>query len=632
MVSKGQRSALFCFLLVLLTATLWGQQADIRSTLGYPDLIIHNAKIVTVDDASFESNVGTIVQAIAIRGDKILATGGDAEIRALAGLKTRQIDLKGRTLLPSFIMTHEHPTDWAFQEPEALRYVLGGDDNDLMIMRWLEPQPADLQFAAFRPALMDAVAKAKPGQWVFLSFNMGPEYEYAMEISRKFPQVVTKALLDELAPDHPVKVKNGFITSVINTRALEELKKLHPSLQGCIQGGPNTPEQIARFEQDGLGFSRPVEPDVIFQGKTDLLAQVLGAEMELWASWGVTTFGSSPYAYHNLQALSSLDRQGKMPGRFAYGYQGPDFHIDTLRHVAGLLGHGTDHIWNIGTWGTSGGTCTTLDARPEVKQRESCSFAPGSLGREILERIIRSGGRIATMHTGGDKDIDYFMDAIEKASQEGGLNLQEIRAKRHAFDHASGAPRPDQIPRVKHLGMMVSMLNTLLWEDRRDYDISFRVRNFGIEYAHYTVPRKTVTEAGVMNTFEIDRPMPHKVFFFIHKGMTRFHDRDQRVYGAGERTDRIIQLKSLTTWGAYYVLREDLLGTLEPGKYADFIVLDKDYLTIPEEEIPHLRVLMTVVGGKTVHLRPSLAAEIGSRPVGPSTWPNQPLGKFFTRD
>ncbi|MDA2934274.1 hypothetical protein MYX82_08015, partial [Acidobacteria bacterium AH-259-D05] len=73
---KHQRSSVFCFLLALLTATLWGQQADIRSTLGYPDLIIHNAKIVTVDDASFESNVGTIVQAIAIRGDKILATGG----------------------------------------------------------------------------------------------------------------------------------------------------------------------------------------------------------------------------------------------------------------------------------------------------------------------------------------------------------------------------------------------------------------------------------------------------------------------------------------------------------------------------------------------------------------------------
>ena len=69
------------------------------------------------------------------------------------------------------------------------------------------------------------------------------------------------------------------------------------------------------------------------------------------------------------------------------------------------------------------------------------------------------------MHTGGDKDIDYYMDAIEQASQRAGLTLEEIRAKRHAFDHGSGGPRPDQIPRMKNLGMMASQNNTYLWGD-----------------------------------------------------------------------------------------------------------------------------------------------------------------------
>ena len=145
-------------------------------------------------------------------------------------------------------------------------------------------------------------------------------------------------------------------------------------------------------------------------------------------------------------------------------------------------------------------------------------------------------------------------------------------------------------------------------------------KEFGLEYASWVVPRKSVTDAGIMNTFEIDRPLPHKVFFFMLKGMNRYNDRDQQVYGPSERTDRVTQLKALTTWGGYYVLREKRLGMLGPGAYADFMVMDRDYLTIPEADIPKIQVLMTVVGGKPVHLGADLAREVGMTPVGTTTW------------
>ncbi|NIN34278.1 MAG: hypothetical protein GTO60_03905, partial [Gammaproteobacteria bacterium] len=103
-------------------------------------------------------------------------------------------------------------------------------------------------------------------------------------------------------------------------------------------------------------------------------------------------------------------------------------------------------------------------------------------------------------------DIDYLMDVIEEQSAAAGLTLEQIRERRHGFDHASGAPRPDQIPRIKRLGMMISMLNTMLWENNRAYDTSYRVKNYGEEYANWAVPRQSVTTAGIMNTQEIDRP------------------------------------------------------------------------------------------------------------------------------
>ena len=588
---------------------VWAQQQGAAAALGYPEMIVHNARIVSMDDASFNSSVGSIVQAMAIRGGKILAMGDNAAVLALAGPATRRIDLAGRTVLPNFILTHEHPTDWAFAEPEAMNRVLKGG-NDIMVYRWLTGD-SQRQLGQWESVLREAVAAARPGQWVWLSFDIGREYEYAAEIWRAFPQVVSRAKLDQIAPNNPVRVKRHWpLGSRYNSKAEEEIKKLYPEMEGDIDRG--------------------IEPDVIFNGKNDVLAQILKAEMELWAAHGITTFGTSAYSAFNFQALSHLDRIGEMPGRIGWSYRGRDYHLEKLQYLAGQLGHGTDHMWLIGAQTLdSGGTCTTLQAKPEVKERESCSFEPGTENRALIEDIIRSGGRIAAMHSGGDKDIDYLMDAIEKASREAGMSIDQIRAKRHAFDHSSGAPRPDQIPRIKNLGMMVSMLNTMLWETHQAYDTAQRAENYGIEYTNWAMPRNSTTKAEVMSTFEIDRPLPHKIFLFIQKGMTRYNDKTKMVYAPGERTDRIIQLKALTTWGGYYLLRENLVGSLEKGKFADFMVLDRDILTIPEDDIPNVKVLMTQVGGKVVHLRPALAQELGLSAVGPSTWDSRPLDNYY---
>jgi len=595
----------------------WGQsqKGDLAALLGYPQLIVYNGKIVTMDDASFESKVGTITQAMAIRDGKILATGANARIQALAGPQTKSIDLKGRMVLPGFFMTHEHPLDWAFSQPQAITHALPNDN--VVVHRFLQGGSAKEQLSQFEPTLREAVTKAKPGQWILIGFNQGRDYQWSIEVSALFGRDVQKTWVDEIAPNNPVTVQNGFTGGLVNQRALDELVKVHPNLEifsGADFGGLPMGEAGRQYLKTGLGFSRLAIPDVMFQNNIPALAQVLKNELLRWARYGVTTFGSSPYAENNLRALSYLDNKGEMPARFAWGYLGPDYSTDTLYQIAAMTGHGTDHLWLAGAWPDIGTGC--MSVAPRSGAPDACHFEPDSRSREILERIIATGNRVATMHTGGDKDIDYYLDAIEQASKKAGMTLEEIRAKRHTFDHGSGAPRPDQIPRLKNLGMMASENNTYLWVDT----VKQQAERYGIEYANWTVPRKSMTDGEVMTSAELDKPRPEKVFPMVLKGMNRLNDRDGKVYGPRERTDRIIQLKALTRWGAYYVLRENLLGTLEPGKFADFIVIDRDFLTIPENDIPNIEVLMTVVQGKTVHLEDPLAREVGMPPVGFTTW------------
>ena len=617
----AKKLILIAFVTIAIDVCGWAQQSAVSAKLGYPQMILYNGKIVTMDDSSFDSKVGSIVQAMAVRDARILATGTDAEVRLLAGPQTKVIDLEGRTVLPSFIITHEHPMDWAFQEPRAMTHVFPDDDNEVVIHRWMPNLPPKEQLALFDPMMQEALAKAKPGQWVWLSFNYGPDYEHATEMAQLFDKSITKEYLDVLAPDTPVKVRNGFITSIVNQKALDALLDVHPDLQDQ--------QLLSR----GGGFSRPMEPNAMFRGKQPLLAQVLKAELEWWASYGMSAFASSPYAFGTMAAYRLLDANGEMPVRYGWAYPGPAMDLETMRYMASLLGTGTDYIWLMGVFqGANGGNCSTAPIRDEWKEnpleilrrRECFDGFSGPQWGENLENAIRGGMRVAGIHVSGDVSIDNLMDAIEKISKEEGMTLEQIRAKRHAFDHSSGVPRPQQIPRMKELGMLASLNNNLLWEPPgvvpNMAGTAMFARIHGVEYTSWISPRKSLTEAGVMSTFEIDRPLADKIFFFLHKGMTRYNERDGMVYGPGERTDRIIQLKAITRWGAYYLLKEDVLGTLETGKFADFVVLDKDYLTVPENEIPNLQVLMTVVGGRTIHLTSGWASDIGMQPVGYTTW------------
>jgi predicted amidohydrolase YtcJ len=175
-------------------------------------------------------------------------------------------------------------------------------------------------------------------------------------------------------------------------------------------------------------------------------------------------------------------------------------------------------------------------------------------------------------------------------------------------------PRPDQIQRVKNLGMHLSGWDLYVWEGS-GYQV---LQDYGERAAQWIIPRKNLLDAGVTQSVEIDRPIGYtslNFFNVLHTGISR-KDQNDRLISPQQALSREAMLKAATLWGAYYTKREDRLGSLKAGKLADLAVLDRDYLAIPVDDIPNIRVLMTVVGGKVVHLAPSMARESGMQPTG----------------
>lgn len=592
------------------------------------DQIYFNAKIITVDNESFTPNLGTIAEAMHVQNGKILHVGTNAQIRAMGGPNTKMVDLKGRTVIPGIIPTHEHPWDWMAANQYVLKKVI---PDDKIIVRFLENSPEE-NLLAFPRVLNEAVQKAKPGQWIYFVFTYGKNYEFSIGgnggygrggLDPKAANIlaegkITKEMLDAAAPNNPVVLRDVFTSMVINQKAIDAARAVIPR-EFFVQPGQSTDNPAA-----GISF-RWMFSDVVMKDFYRELLEIARLDMEWWAGYGITTFASNAYAPSNLRVYGELDRTGQMPLRnmWTWNWRHAYFYADPywLYQQALMIGKGTDFLWYGGGRNASGSGCTDMEpvkvttAEEALRQagRQRCSYAPDSPGAKMLYDWVKAGGRYVNAHTVADKDIDNLMDVIEKASKDAGMTEEQIRAKRHTFDHSVLAPRQDQIPRLKRLGVIA---DANIFEIHQATPMIFET--FGERAVSQVVPLKRLTDAGINTSLEMDRVLATTNFTYF-SGFGFALDRkgwDGRIYGADQKIDRESLLKTATIRGAYYTLRENVLGSLKPGKWADFTVLDRDYLTVPVEDIANTRVLMTVVGGKVVHLVPSVARELGMQPTG----------------
>jgi predicted amidohydrolase YtcJ len=611
--------ALAVLLLAVGVVLSAGNAAAQRAT----ETLYVNAKILTVDDEGFTSNIGTIAQAMLVTNDRIVALGSDAAVRRQAGSGARVIDLKGRTVLPGLISVHEHPFDWTPVNPYIITRLL---TDDLVITRFIEGSPEE-QLAAYPSALKEAVAKARPGQWIYFVFPFGKNYEHSTGGNGGFGQgtvslfgqagaktgpLITKAQLDAIAPNNPVLFRDTFTNLCVNSKALEHADRTFPE---------DVSSQINH--DNGIGGANAMRwmfSDLIMRDKYPQLREIQRLGLIWWAGYGMTAFGSQAYDPAGLKVYTDLARKQEMPIRTMWGwnwrenfFNNDEYWVNALVFMEGL---GSEFLWNGGARGaeTVGRGCSVLEPRvPLAPNQANCAYAPGSKNAKSLYEFIKRGGRYALTHTQGDKDIDNLLDIIEKASKDAGLSLEQIRARRHAFDHLVMAPRPDQLKRIKDLGMILGGNAFEIYQASPGI-----LEAYGEKAVEWVVPKKSLVDAQIPSGFEVDRAL-ESTNLTMFWTLARTIDRkafDGKTYAPSQKISRELALKTATAWGAQYLMREEKLGSLEPGKWADFIVADRDYLTIPENQIQDIRVLMTVVGGQVVHLVPSLAKEIGMNPIG----------------
>ena len=584
---------------------------------GYADTILVNGKVVSMDDAGLNDSPGHIYEAMAVKRDRIIALGTSERIRTLAHSGTTVIDLGGRFLIPGIIETHAHLYGNA-----ALGNQMGLQTPDRGINLTVQAG-RDIETTRLRVenALREALPKVQPDDWVMVGITPNPQE--GVSNNRVFSWVYDgefepRERLDRIAPDNPVKVQVASRAN-INSKGWEVLEKYLPNVSEYVEEVMEQPNAV-EMGLVTVGTMTALTWDIFYRNKpVSLTAELIRRNLEIAAAHGVTTFSSRIPHPRIMDGFSLLNREKKMPVRFASLYEvhrrpaAPDTTRNFYRMTGNLTGFGNDYLWIHGVaselWDSSfPQVCLgpDIEAPPEIKAREKCPQS-GEMYWDALRNAMESGWRLAGVHGVGSHGVRLFMQMIEEAMENTGMTAEDVRQLRPTVEHATAiSKKPDIIAGLKKYGIMVSA-GPPRFLRYPDY-----LEDYGPAIDSFILPLRTLLDQGIKVVGQ------NHTYRSIGYYLTVFVTREVggKVLGPEERLDRVTVLKMFTNWASEYVMKENDLGSLEVGKLADYLVLDKDYLTIPVAEIPTIRPQMTVVGGKTQYLNEDFARSLGVEPVG----------------
>ena len=639
---------LYSFLGLLVFSMLQGSQAygqtgsdavrKLELLKAYPDVVVVNGKIHTMDARLRQ------VQAMTIKNNRILALGTNDEIRFLAGPNTEMIDAKGRVVLPALVDSHTHPMLWSVQHwlgargqdiakeynmPELASVLVRGNDAPA-ILRGLE------QAARQRAQILGS------GKWI-VAFTFAGEGKTLedwdrIKLSGGITPVLTREFLDSIAPNNPMIVftGGGTLNNVHNTKAVEEWKKI-----------------VGHEQTAGLMAGPHFFWHILLRGRDDVATAIMKRELlECIAAHGVGTF-SDRYdrGPESARIMRLLYERGELPVRWGYVVSvGANLVTQKYEHsydkatltdffvrifpneVPDLRGIGNDYIWNAGTanegW-EEGVSCTKAEPPPPnapkpqwgFELRRNCNTDPPDLekspGYVTARATLESGRRMGFMHGYSDGTYDAMFKMIEDAIAAGKVTLEQVRAMRISTEH-NPIMRPDQIEKFAKYNFMLSFEG---YQVQGDIKGGAFLKTYGEKYMNWIAPLKSLVNAGVHVSFSTDAHLTDSgpewksmemaeqwrsgIWAYMEFFLTRDMPHDDITYNKAEAIDKVTLMKAATIWGAERLINEKNIGSLEVGKLADFQVIDKDYFTIPEDQIHTIKTLLTSVGGKIVYRAPN---------------------------
>ena len=560
---------------LLLCGGIVGLSLSLQAQQQTADLILTNGKIITVND-TFQ-----IAQAVAVKGTRIIAVGSNAEVQKLAGPNTNRIDLKGKSVVPGFIDNHAH-----FQEEGAY---------------WT----MELRFDGMdtRKKVLDAIAakaKATPnGGWVYNLGGWSPAQ--FSDDKREF----TREELDKVAPNNPVFLQFTRWAQYLNSKAIEQLgldKMTEPWIERDASGRPTG---ITRVAGRNMLFNKAGFLKTENGGKAELPADVIErnqkAMLKDFAIAGLTASGGQ-CLWDDL--YRKFEREGTASMRFFCfrtvnaGGRGAGVFERQLAEVPMLRYHDGNEWMDNSNYGErfpGGGGGDVLAPGPEPIAPQAAWDQWGQFGLAVAK-----AGIPVQLHTVTEKAIDAQLDQTEKIAKQ-----VDIRPLRWAFMHME-AVTPAQVERMKNLNMFLAI-------NPRETVSGGLLHQIQGDKAFGMPPLKEIQDSGIMwgfgtDAFEVNQFRPFQTLYWAVTG--------KMVGGTVVNTHTISREAALiahTRSNAYLFFRENDLGSIQPGRYADFLVTDKDYLTVPAEQIKDIKSVLTVVGGRIVYDASKDAASTSTR-------------------
>jgi len=556
----------------------------------FADLVLLNGKIITVDADD------SMVEAVASKGEKFLAVGSNEEIKNYVGKHTKVIDLEGKTVTPGFVDTHFH-------------FSGGGRRARSVDLRYVRSMDALIE------ELMKKAETLPKGRWI-----QGFGYNESKLTEKRFPN---RYDLDKASTEHPISVtrQGGHDGIRVNSLALElagiTKDTPDPPPPSLIQRDPETGEPLGNLREQGakpvqelIAAEPPLTMEEIKQGLKNTMQQML--------AWGITSIQEPGAPMDYLPIYQEMLREGEHPLRNSFLISAPTMGrayergerysvaVDLSVEVGLQSGFGNDHLKFAGVklghdGSMSAGNCAVYEPYLNYPTPDNYGVIHGYSNEQMEsgEALADFGPLVVKLHNAGmrcgigaigDRGIDFFLDAIEMAhDQNPRLDV------RHSLEHCS-LPTMEALDRMKRLGVTSSTSVGFGWE------LGDQHRGFmGMERMKRYMPMKSFKEKGIVASGNADWSVcSANVMEGIHVCVNRTSETGQDL--SKVQAISVMDALRVYTWnGAYITHEEDIKGSIEPGKYADMVVLDRDILTCDPGEIVDIKVLTTFIDGKIVY-------------------------------